>query len=46
MKREFDERKKRAQRDGDWPMWARAAKRIIPRIDPRFCIQWNDNRAA
>lgn len=46
MKQQFDERKKRAQREGDWPMWVRAAKRIIPRIDRRFCIQWNDNRAA
>lgn len=44
--KEFELRKERARRHGHWPIWVRIAKRIVSRIDSRFCIQWNDSKGA
>ncbi len=43
MMEEFVRRKERARRHAHWPIWVRVAKRIVPRLDQRFCIQWNDS---
>jgi hypothetical protein len=44
MKAEFDKRMRQEKKNGRWPLWARMAKRILPLVDPRFCIQWSEEQ--
>ena len=46
MRAEFEHGRERARRQSHWPLWVRVVKRIIPYLDRRFCIQWNDSRQS
>ena len=46
MTADFNKRKDQARKERHWPMWIRIAKRIIPLIDRRFQIQWNESKKA
>lgn len=44
MKNRFLERKRLDSRVAYWPLWVRALKMLVPRLDPRFEVSWSEKR--
>jgi hypothetical protein len=42
MRSAFEARSHASARQARWPFWVRVAKYIIPKLDERFTVRWND----